>query len=535
MGDPEGRNDERRWRPRPLVSFALRSVSVLVPAAAGAASAYAFVGVVPMPGGLALIPWVLGLVVTSTVATAIAEQAGRRFLPLAVLFRLSLVFPDRAPSRFVMARGAGNIRQLERRIHEARDHGVDPEPVKAAMQILALVAALSAHDRKTRGHSERVRAFTDLVAEELTLSEADRDRLRWAALLHDVGKIHVPARILNKPGRPDAREWERLQAHPAMGALIAEPLLPWLGPWGHAIEQHHERYGGGGYPHALAGNEISLAARIVSVADSFEVMTAARSYKKPMSVPAARRELAACAGGQFDPAIVRAFLNVSLGRLWWTVGPTSWTALAPIVGPVQRAGGQLAAAATGATAAVVVGAAGLFPTVTGTAAASGPAPSVPVSGATAVPAEGKGGVPVDDDVRTGGIGPVGGSPGGGEHAEVPGEGGSTGDSTGGGGTEDPGDVDIVGVVGGTLDEVVDETPGTLDEVVEGTTETLDEVVDETTGTLDEVVEGTTETLDEVVDETTDLVDELLGGTGVSDLVDEPVQDLTDVLGGLLGS
>ena len=226
MGDTattNERNEERRWRPRPLLSFALRAVSVLVPAAVGAASAYAFVGALPMPRGLLVVPWAIGLVATSTVATAIAELVGKRFLPLAVLFRLSLVFPDRAPSRFAMARGAGNIRQLERRIRDARERGVDPEPVRAASEILALVAALSAHDRKTRGHSERVRAFTDLLAGELKLPEEDRDRLRWAALLHDIGKIHVPARILNKAGRPDAREWERLQAHPAMGARIAEP------------------------------------------------------------------------------------------------------------------------------------------------------------------------------------------------------------------------------------------------------------------------------------------------------------------------
>ena len=518
MGDTQERNDERRWRPRPLLSFALRSISVLIPAAVGAASAYAFVGVVSMPRGLGLVPWVLGLVVTSTVATAFAEHLGKRFLPLAVLFRLSLVFPDRAPSRFVMARGAGNVRQLERRIHEAREHGVDPEPVKAAAQIVALVAALSAHDRKTRGHSERVRAFTDLVAGELKLSEADRDRLRWAALLHDVGKIHVPAKILNKPGRPDAREWERLQAHPAMGARIAEPLLPWLGPWGHAIEQHHERYGGGGYPHALAGDEISLAARIVSVADSFEVMTAARSYKKPMSVPAARRELTACAGEQFDPAIVRAFLNVSLGRLWWTVGPMSWTALAPILGPVQRAGGQLAAAASGATAGVVIGAAGLFPIATGTAVAADPA--VPIGAATGVTSAAWG-----DGVRTGGIGLGSGSGGTGAHGEVPGEapstageeedaaGGGGSGGTGGSGGVPPDDPDVVEDPGGALDDLVEDTAGTVDDLVGGAA-----------GTVTDVVDGTT-----------DLVDHVLGGSAVSDLVDEPVEDLTDVLGGLLGS
>jgi putative nucleotidyltransferase with HDIG domain len=519
MGGSDRREDERRWRPRPLLSFAMRAGSVLVPAAVGAASAYAFVGVVPMPGGIALIPWAVGLVATSTIATAMAERIGRRFLPLAVLFRLSLVFPDRAPSRFVMARGAGNIRQLEKRIRDARDHGVDPEPVRAAEQILALVAALSAHDRKTRGHSERVRAFTDLVAGELKLSDTDRDRLRWAALLHDVGKIHVPARILNKPGRPDAREWETLQAHPSMGARIAAPLLPWLGTWGDAIEQHHERFDGGGYPRALTGMEISFAARIVSVADSFEVMTAARSYKKPMSVPAARRELAACAGEQFDPAIVRAFLSLSLGRLWWTVGPMSWTALAPILGPVQRASGQLAAAATGATAAVAVGVTGLLPVMTGTAAASGPpaAARIPIN-SSVDPAPGND--IADDDVRTGGIGSSTGTDGGGDHADVPGAGSGSG--------EDPGDGEGSGGSGGGGDGgggVVDvDPPG----------ETLDEVVGGATQAVDDVVDGAGETVSGVVDGTTDAIDEVLGGTGVSDLLDEPVEDITDLLGGLLG-
>jgi putative nucleotidyltransferase with HDIG domain len=509
------RQDDQRWRPRPLLSFALRLVSVLVPAAAGAASAYGFVVAVPAPAGFALIPWAVGLVISSTIATALAERIGKRFLPLAMLLRLALVFPDKAPSRFAMARGAGNVRVLERRIREARENGVDREPVRAAEQILALVAALSAHDRKTRGHSERVRAFTDLVAGELRLPEADRDRLRWAALLHDIGKLHVPARILNKPGRPDAREWETLQAHPAAGARIASPLRSWLGPWADAIEQHHERFGGGGYPRSLAGEEISLAARIVSVADSFEVMTASRSYKKPMSVPAARRELAACAGEQFDPAIVRAFLNVSLGRLWWTVGPASWTALLPMLGPLQRAGGQIAAAAQGAAAAIVVGAAGLLPMVNGMAAASPPSPSSGVArlAPTANPS-------VGDAVRSG-MGPAGGA---GDHLDVSGDGegtvagsgpgsGSGGDPGGGGtGGDPPG--------GGTL---VDDAGGTLNGVVKTATDTVDAVVD-----------GTATTVNGVVDEATDAVDGLLG-TDASGVVDEPVQGVTGVVGGLLGS
>jgi putative nucleotidyltransferase with HDIG domain len=509
MGDVEKTNDERRWRPRPWLSFALRLVSVLVPAAAGAASAYAYVVAVPMPDGFATIPWVLGLVVSSTVATAVAERIGKRFLPLAMLLRLSLVFPDRAPSRFAMARGAGNVRVLERRIHEAREGGVDQGPARAAEQILALVAALSAHDRKTRGHSERVRAFTDLAAGELRLPDVDRDRLRWAALLHDIGKLHVPARILNKAGRPDPREWETLQGHPSAGARIAAPLLSWLGPWGDAIEQHHERFGGGGYPRSLAGEEISLAARIVSVADSFEVMTAARSYKKPMSVPAARRELAACAGEQFDPAIVRAFLNVSLGRLWLTVGPMSWTALVPVLGHAQRAGGQIAVAAKGAAAAIAVGAAGFLPMASGTAAAFQP-PSTIASTGVSGPTPGAD-PSVDDDVKTGGAG----RGGVGDHDEVPGNDGRTGGGSGSGG----------GTGGGSGGGSPTDDP----------TGTLNDTVRDTVGTVDRLVDGTTDTVNGVVGGATDVLDDLLGGTDVSGVVDDPVQDLTEIVGGILGS
>ncbi len=105
------------------------------------------------------------------------------------------------------------------------------------------------------------------------------------------------------------------------------------------MEQHHERFDGTGYPHRLKGHEISLAARIVSVADVYEVMTAPRPYKRSMSVTAARRELVRVAGTQLDPVIVRAFLNVSVGRLWRTIGFGAWIAQIPQLGRLFSFGG----------------------------------------------------------------------------------------------------------------------------------------------------------------------------------------------------
>src|SRR4029077_15022459 len=124
-------------------------------------------------------------------------------------------------------------------------------------------------------------------------------------------------------------EWEIIRRHPEEGARIAAPLQTWLGEGSKAIEQQHERWDGGGYPKGLAGSEISLAARIVAVADAFDAMTSVRSYNTPISMAAARTEITGKAGVQFDPGVVRAFLMVSTRRLHNVMGPLSWIALVP--------------------------------------------------------------------------------------------------------------------------------------------------------------------------------------------------------------
>ena len=187
------------------------------------------------------------------------------------------------------------------------------------------------------------------------------DRLRWAALLHDIGKIRVPVKTLNKPAKLSTREWETIRQHPVAGAELASALLPWLGEWGRAIVEHHERFDGTGYPFGMSGRDISLAGRIVAVADSFEVMTASRVYKRAMTRSTALEELVRFSGSQFDPEVVRAFLAVSAPKLRWAMGPTSWLVGTPLLGsaPSLSAAGVAAQAAVGVSAVAVAGVTGL--------------------------------------------------------------------------------------------------------------------------------------------------------------------------------
>ena len=355
-----------RWMARPILAGVVRVLVVVVPAVAGALASWEVSRLWPEPSGFwPVFGWLVTLVAVAVAVVLLVQRVARRFLPLAWLFTLTLAFPDKTPSRLVTAHRAASRRARRQALDRLREDGLGRDAGEASEAALVLVAALGAHDRRTRGHSERVRTFADLLAKEAGLSDDERDRLRWGALLHDIGKLSVPGTILNKRDRPDEAEWATLKRHPEEGAHLVEPLVTWLGPWAGAVGEHHERWDGDGYPHGLAGEEISLGGRILAIADAYEVMTAARAYKVPLSAAAAREELVASAGTHFDPALVRAFMGVSLGALWWTAGVSTVLAQIPLLGRVGAAPGVariragLAGSATAVATVVALVAAGV--------------------------------------------------------------------------------------------------------------------------------------------------------------------------------
>jgi putative nucleotidyltransferase with HDIG domain len=173
--------------------------------------------------------------------------------------------------------------------------------------IKALAAALDARDTYTAGHSERVSALSVMIGRQLGLKHDQLDVLRLGALLHDIGKIGVADRVLQKNGPLTQEEFEMIKAHPALGAHILRQIS-FLTPHIPIVELHHERPDGRGYPRGLLGHATPLLARVVHVADAFDAMTTARAYRPAQTPTHAIAELWRYAGSQFDAEVVEAFV-----------------------------------------------------------------------------------------------------------------------------------------------------------------------------------------------------------------------------------
>jgi putative nucleotidyltransferase with HDIG domain len=195
-------------------------------------------------------------------------------------------------------RYAEDVRRLYRQMQRA-----------ICQSLLGLANALEAKDPYTRGHSERVSAVSRGLASALELAPNIVDIVGQAGLLHDIGKIGVPEAILQKPTSLSPEEWQIMRGHPVIGAQIVAPFEFFEGA-ARVIRHHHERWDGSGYPDGLMGDDIPLEARIVAVADVFDALTSARSYRPALTRDAARALLLQQAGHTLDATIVAALLDM---------------------------------------------------------------------------------------------------------------------------------------------------------------------------------------------------------------------------------
>ncbi len=175
----------------------------------------------------------------------------------------------------------------------------------------ALVAAAGQRDKTAEGHSRRVTRYCTAIGRVMNLSIEELADLKYAAGLHDIGKVAISRRILNKLGKLTDDEFAVMKRHSTIAIRILEKVdgLQGAAP---LIKHHHERYDGKGYPEGLTGDEIPLGSRIISVAEAFDILTSDVPWRDAMDQESALREIEACAGTQFDPIVVRAFRTALL-------------------------------------------------------------------------------------------------------------------------------------------------------------------------------------------------------------------------------
>ncbi|MEZ5343597.1 MAG: HD domain-containing phosphohydrolase [Acidimicrobiales bacterium] len=250
QGPTTGAEEVRRreWHASPSLALAIRAFAFLLPLISAWFVVHLLSGTFYRPDGVrGLLLWIAQAAVVGFIVSKTVERLARRLLPLAALFSMSLVFPDQAPSRFSVALKSSTVKQLRRRLAGTSTDGLGDSEHVAATQAIVLVNAIGQHDRLTRGHTERVRAYADMIAEELGMSADDRAHLAWGPC----STMSARSRFLrgtNKNGRPTNEEWSELRAHPGASVALLAPLSDWLGDWLLAAPQHHERWDGTGHP-----------------------------------------------------------------------------------------------------------------------------------------------------------------------------------------------------------------------------------------------------------------------------------------------
>jgi putative nucleotidyltransferase with HDIG domain len=247
-----------------------------------------------------------------------------------VLDRVATAVEQALERRTRQVEQAGYLRELEATVLKQSEQlrGLLMDLNNASEHTLeALVAALDAREHETKAHSRRVAEYAVRLAAETGMEKQLLEDLRRGALLHDIGKIGLPDRILLKPASLTEAEWTEMRRHPKIGYWILQGIES-LRPASEIVVAHHERYDGGGYPDGLAAGAIPLGARIFAIADSMDAITSARPYHKGHSFEAAREEISANAGAQFDPWIVERFLAIPQS-VWPEIRERSMRSAAP--------------------------------------------------------------------------------------------------------------------------------------------------------------------------------------------------------------
>lgn len=230
------------------------------------------------------------------------------------------VFPDKAKDELELIKSADDALYRAKFFNKNRvetytsilddlKKNIDDKDIELVASIKTLISIINAKDRYTYSHVERVVIYSRLLADKLKLCEIDKSNLIYGAYMHDIGKINIPKEILVKRMKLEKDEWEELKQHPDNGVEIIKSVesLKDVIP---LIKHHHERYDGKGYPNGLSGEEIPYLARVLTVVDSFDAMTSNRPYNRRKSYEEGIEELRKCSGEQFDPEIVKAFIEV---------------------------------------------------------------------------------------------------------------------------------------------------------------------------------------------------------------------------------
>jgi diguanylate cyclase (GGDEF)-like protein/putative nucleotidyltransferase with HDIG domain len=202
-------------------------------------------------------------------------------------------------------------RRLEQFTRSLTEQGGDAQqglPPAVVETVTSLALAIDAKDHYTQGHSQKVSAYAVMIAQALGMTTTDVEEIRLAGLLHDIGKVGIPEVILNKSGPLNATEWETMKTHTRLGAKILEPLQT-MTNIREMVCHHHEFYDGTGYPDRLEGDKIPYGARVIAIADAYDTITSERTYKKARTPEDAFVELERCAANQFDPEMVRIFIE----------------------------------------------------------------------------------------------------------------------------------------------------------------------------------------------------------------------------------